>query len=960
MFEAISAFWTTMDAGLQRYVTSLAATLTADLLRKIGKKKGSEFEEALQEAYCEGLKHFLYTLRDERVDKEHLLGLLDKEDVRAMFVKSVTKPPSPQDEAGITAALQNTGIDTSTIRGFPAEGALRAFQEGFVAKAELSENLIPFLGLQYLKELVEGKRAPAPDLTGLKRTYFTYLREKYGALSFRGLSEGKTVSFLLKDLYINLSFLLKDLYTNLSFSEDQPERDQLTSIGRKHGRREALARERGEKGEVTPADILTTGYAVITGEPGSGKSTLLKYIAIAFVDGEQGKRLTVKDNLLPILLPIAAYAEGLRKATSPGLSLEGFIPVYYRSKNLPKLTPLFEDARGKGQALYLLDGLDEVTDEAERQRVAEAIRDLIMTDQDREGQHRTNRYLVTCRTASYTGVVRFERIADRDFLHCSVLPFDRGHTKSFLFKWYCCYEQEINRLVETCEAEARLKTDQMMAAIDADQNLADLATNPLMLTMLGLIEHEGGRLPENRAELYAKCLRMFSGLWDSLRSLHQRELQDYRLGGYRIDEDFIVNYLGPIAFRLHESAQPEIEAGELKKELAKRFRSREKEDLRARQLADELLGILREESGILRETGIGAYGFAHQTFREYLAARVLTDLDEDSVARLARLDDKLFKPEWQEVILLTAATLKQKAASQFIRRIYETSADQWKNLILAGKCAVDTGRERVDDALYDELITSMMRVIGGDDPPPVRAAVGETLGWLGDPRDLKGFVPVGGGRYNLSTGNVTIEAFELGRYPVTNAWFAEFVDTGGYRTQEYWTKEGLKWLKEEKQTHPRYWNDRNWRCPNTPVVGVTWYEADAFTKWLTATSKVGHHYRLPSEAEWEAAAAGKEGRVYPWGNEWASGRCNTSEAEIGKKSIVGIFRTGATPGGAPIFDMVGNVWEWTVSDYGKGGKVLRGGSWFYVRGLARCANRAGGGPDDWTSGIGFRCAKTVF
>jgi formylglycine-generating enzyme required for sulfatase activity len=205
----------------------------------------------------------------------------------------------------------------------------------------------------------------------------------------------------------------------------------------------------------------------------------------------------------------------------------------------------------------------------------------------------------------------------------------------------------------------------------------------------------------------------------------------------------------------------------------------------------------------------------------------------------------------------------------------------------------------------------MMSVIGGDDPPPVRAAVGETLGWIGDPRyprDLKGFIPVEGGRYNLSTGTITIKAFELGRYPVTNAWFAEFINAGGYRTEEYWTEEGLKWLKEAKQTHPMYWDVRNWRCPNAPVVGVSWYEADAFTKWLTATSKDGHDYRLPSEAEWEAAAAGKEGRVYPWGNEWASDRCNTREAEIRKTLTVGIFMTGATPGGAPIFDMAGNVW----------------------------------------------------
>ena len=73
------------------------------------------------------------------------------------------------------------------------------------------------------------------------------------------------------------------------------------------------------------------------------------------------------------------------------------------------------------------------------------------------------------------------------------------------------------------------------------------------------------------------------------------------------------------------------------------------------------------------------------------------------------------------------------------------------------------------------------------------------------------------------------------------------------------------------------WHERSWTCPNAPVVGVCWYEADAFCRWLTMTCDDGFTYRLPDEKEWEAAAAGFEKREYPWGK-WAEDRCNTRES----------------------------------------------------------------------------------
>jgi len=208
----------------------------------------------------------------------------------------------------------------------------------------------------------------------------------------------------------------------------------------------------------------------------------------------------------------------------------------------------------------------------------------------------------------------------------------------------------------------------------------------------------------------------------------------------------------------------------------------------------------------------------------------------------------------------------------------------------------------------------LLSIFDTDVEPKARADAGEILGWLGDPRDLEEFVPVKGGKYELSRGTFEIQPFEMSKYPVTNQWYAQFIRDGGYANKEFWTEEGLKWLGYTGVKIPKYWHDRKWNCPNAPVVGVCWYEAAAFAKWLTITKNDGNIYRLPDENEWEAAA-GFDKREYAWGNEFDKNRCNMNESGIRRTSSVGIFRAGDTPEG--ISDLAGNVWEFAGSDYHK-------------------------------------------
>jgi formylglycine-generating enzyme required for sulfatase activity len=190
--------------------------------------------------------------------------------------------------------------------------------------------------------------------------------------------------------------------------------------------------------------------------------------------------------------------------------------------------------------------------------------------------------------------------------------------------------------------------------------------------------------------------------------------------------------------------------------------------------------------------------------------------------------------------------------------------------------------------------------------------------------------------------------FEIDIYPVTNRQFAEFIKSKGYEENDYWSEEGLKWRTKTAVLEPQFWKDKTWNQPEHPVVGVSWYEADAFARWSGKT--------LPTEEQWERAARGTGGRQYPWGEEFDKEKCNTEESGIGKTTRVTRYPNGISPDGC--YDMAGNVWEWTSSEYGKDRMVLRGGSWGSGRGDARCALRGRGHPYGRDSVVGFRCVRT--
>jgi len=226
---------------------------------------------------------------------------------------------------------------------------------------------------------------------------------------------------------------------------------------------------------------------------------------------------------------------------------------------------------------------------------------------------------------------------------------------------------------------------------------------------------------------------------------------------------------------------------------------------------------------------------------------------------------------------------------------------------------------------------------------------------------------------------VKLSAYRFGRYPLTNAEYARFVEADGYANPDYWTAAGWRWREEKGVTQPRYWEEEMWNRPDHPVVGISWYEAVAYCRWLTEALRAaglldeGEVVRLPTEAEWEKAARGEHARQWPWGDDFDPARANTGERGPGRTTPVGRYSpAGDSPYGAA--DMAGNVWEWCSSlfrDYpydpddgredleAERDRVLRGGSWSHYRDYARCAYRYWGSPYVSHDGIGFRLVSPV-
>jgi len=402
--------------------------------------------------------------------------------------------------------------------------------------------------------------------------------------------------------------------------------------------------------------------------------------------------------------------------------------------------------------------------------------------------------------------------------------------------------------------------------------------------------------------------------------------------------------------------------------------------------AEKFLGEEEVDSGILVGRGSDV-SFWHLTFQEFLAAKGIgARLDDEQREILFADPNRVYRPEWREVVLLLSGILHEQGRNK-VGGLVSTLLDQLSepaDLAEQARCAALLGcvvrdlaplKYRITDPRYEGLLREVMGVFDPkrfrNVPVETRIAAGDALGQAGDVRldfthkDYWVTIPKGrflmgaqksdptGANYDKAASSaespvyeVPLDAFRIARYPITVSQYNLFVEDEGYQRKSCWETGGLGQFSE-----PEDWGDQL-PYASRPVVGVSWFEAMAYCRWAGV--------RLLTEAEWERAARGMTGRKYPWGDEEPDETRTNFEHNVGHPTPVGIFPLDTTVEG--ILDMGGNVWEWCHDWSNSCGpeeataRVFRGGCWLGDAGFCRAADRGRSGPEDRANDLGFRVA----
>jgi formylglycine-generating enzyme required for sulfatase activity/predicted MPP superfamily phosphohydrolase len=789
--------------------------------------------------------------------------------------------------------------------------------------------------------------------------YKMWVREFHSTLPTDQLAKkGEVVLVSLPQVYIPLE-TANPFYKPMDEKRMKKEREfpgEVELLG-------DAAEESIESGESATIDIEElmgrVNCMLLEGKAGMGKTTLIKHLAYSLTHGSGPAALK---GYLPVLVFLKDFWQiyqkllrgvqggGFLEKSPPGrrrqeITFELLLEKYFDKLKCPLPLETVEAFLAKGRALVLLDGLEEVP---------EVLRpDLVKLVHQFQFQHDKNRFLITGRPHGIEG----------KGMECfgknlrKIEPLEEKKAEIFVSKWFLAISGQARGL-------ARLTADDMISDIRLHEHAGVFTRNPLLLTALCIFYLVGGkRIPDQRADLYDRIVGNLL-----YRRFHDAQDQE------RVNR--VREYLMLLAFTMHCRNIKSIDPGEAREVLKEKYPVMEGEAAHVyKNRVETLFNDIEPGCGLLNRLSSGDIEFSHLSFQEFLAAKYMLDMN---------ISYKKFlkNPWWEEALLLYTGLMNlemKKRSNEIVKEMLYMKSNRIQ--LLGARALRDFQHSKREEAVIITAGKKLIALMEAETSLEERFEAGEILGVLGDPRVKQPpMVNVAAGEFTMGSDEnkdeqpihrVYLDEFMIGKYPVTNEEFKAFIEAEGYKNETLWTPEGWQWLKKENITEPWFWHDRKWNSPNFPVVGVSWYEASAYTTWLSQTT--GFKYGLPTEAQWEKAARGGKGLEYPWGNEFDKNKCNSFEGGLGRTSSVGLFLGGESPCGC--LDMAGNVWEWCADWYAEeyykespaknpkgpsagSDRVLRGGCWIFFASDCRAAYRVGSHPADRGNDVGFRLLRS--
>ncbi|MBN2115421.1 MAG: SUMF1/EgtB/PvdO family nonheme iron enzyme [Anaerolineales bacterium] len=768
----------------------------------------------------------------------------------------------------------------------------------------------------------------------------------------------------LEEIYISLN-------TTTQIEKDDSRRGRVREKSKEDEVLAQLGRESEPLAVLDAMEKTSDRRMVLLGKPGTGKSTFVRYLALRMaqllVDPKANPLEGWSEQpLLPVAISLGRFAEEIPLDTKCGTAkmLEAFIQsTLERNDQMKDFAPLILDYLRKEGGLFLFDGLDEVANLDLRPIVVQAVESFVSTYKG----HPKSRFLVTCRTYSYED----ERWKLTNWPVHELALLAPWQIDWFIDTWYKLH----GKLEPKRQKEFEGKRSKLLSAVQPGdpRRLYEIAPFPIILTVMAIV-HAAHELPDSRALVYERCVEILLEKWQLARSIQGSEETRSILAEMDVSASQIYSALYEIAYEAHKGFEKEdkrddastslITEGLVVQVLHDQIGDRTKEDI--------FLEYCQKANGLLMLRGTiippgttkprRYYTLPHLTFEEYLASRCLKGKDTEHARELFNDGED----RWRETIKFMAEFLcfsndpNRDKMNGLLEAFSFTTLDNpsaldWRALWLAGELlAYYRRRFSSKPSVHEPAIVKNLHRLIHDSPLSIRdrAEAADVLDQIWEPEDLFKFLPIPG----TPTPNL-----HMGKYPITNLQYERFLksdfgnkkywvdfpkfDENSQPMNETWGEEGWKWLQKELQDKdydiqegvllPRYWRDPRFGVSrrNAPVVGISWYEASAYCRWLLEnwdTLEEGKQglskpqlVRLPIDTEWTSAAGGEDPKErYAWDKKGTVTKtedivryANTAESGINRTTPVWMYPQGESS--YHVMDMSGNVWEWQTNYSGE-------------------------------------------